>query len=726
MSFSLPYDLNINRNKHTSYPLQLSSLNESDYAKYLSNPKEWFQSKMQERWFQYAEPLPIRTTFITWNVAESDPSSIATPFFDDAQLFVVALEEVDMTLSAFVTSGQTELLIQWKSLLESNLPHNHYDCIVAHQYGGLALFIFADESTKALIKNTVTQTVAVGMLGIANKGAIGVSMDIGVCKLLFVAAHLSANMGPEKCDEDFAIIRKEFQFETPVLDHDYEIWLGDFNYRLDATPEYIRANLYDVQALAKVDQLTNSVTQSKAFIDFIEAPLRFLPTYRMIKGSDKYDWKRSPAWCDRVLFRVYHTYKVSIHSYERVELYYSDHIPVRCCATLKPRVINDELLKKAWSDVLQLSNTITKDLVPKCSLSTRTIQYENIKPYCPTSQNFSILNIGKIPAVYSFDIIDASNGTQIEPSWLKITPSDGVLAVGECINVNVVIILNAESAKSIREKKVIIMELKVVDGSVYYIEVEYHVVQTSFGLSLKELCDHPLPFNERSDNDHLEKNDLVEENPSDEVQLKDNTSTIKSLSGSTNSNTIKGLSESTNTIKELSINKETMKEHIQSNLPKEIQLFISALKLQKTNSSIFTTIPNNMYNDIYANIFEYVDNCWNLFDFDLCRLSEAFLLFVGATGGLLTPMVLLYGDIDVINELCDGVNKQFIRVLCALCRDVSICSSVGRSTEEILTYFSQSLVQRKLEMNELAEIGHILKIYTQTVKSIEFEMENEQ
>ena len=36
----------------------------------------------------------------------------------------------------------------------------------------------------------------------------------------------------------------------------------------------------------------------------IQAPISFPPTYRLIVGTTRYDLKRTPSWCDRILYRV--------------------------------------------------------------------------------------------------------------------------------------------------------------------------------------------------------------------------------------------------------------------------------------------------------------------------------------------------------------------------------------------------------------------------------------
>lgn len=39
-----------------------------------------------------------------------------------------------------------------------------------------------------------------------------------------------------------------------------------------------------------------------ALSDYTEAKINFLPSYKFVKKENKYDFKRTPSWCDRILF----------------------------------------------------------------------------------------------------------------------------------------------------------------------------------------------------------------------------------------------------------------------------------------------------------------------------------------------------------------------------------------------------------------------------------------
>ena len=84
-----------------------------------------------------------------------------------------------------------------------------------------------------------------------------------------------------------------------------------------------------VLALGAHDQLSKSIASGRAFKGFEEAPIKFNPTYKYVVGSHEYDTSRCPAYCDRVLWRVAPTSKVSGLRYDAIDrAVISDHRPV--------------------------------------------------------------------------------------------------------------------------------------------------------------------------------------------------------------------------------------------------------------------------------------------------------------------------------------------------------------------------------------------------------------
>ena len=126
------------------------------------------------------------------------------------------------------------------------------------------------------------------------------------------------------------------------MDHEICILNGDLNYRIDSMPRdtvinYVQRN--ELDKLLERDQMMVSRRRVSGFrlSPFAEAPITFAPTYKYDVGTDRYDTsekKRSPAWCDRLLYRG--AGRIKQTEYRRFEVRVSDHRPVG--GTFKMRV----------------------------------------------------------------------------------------------------------------------------------------------------------------------------------------------------------------------------------------------------------------------------------------------------------------------------------------------------------------------------------------------------
>lgn len=117
-----------------------------------------------------------------------------------------------------------------------------------------------------------------------------------------------------------------------ILDNEICILNGDLNYRIDTMSRDSVISALKSRNLSKLldrDQLLLSRRKNPSFKlrAFQELPISFDPTYKYDIGSDTYDSsekRRSPAWCDRILYRG----NLQQLDYERHEIKVSDHRPV--------------------------------------------------------------------------------------------------------------------------------------------------------------------------------------------------------------------------------------------------------------------------------------------------------------------------------------------------------------------------------------------------------------
>lgn len=71
----------------------------------------------------------------------------------------------------------------------------------------------------------------------------------------------------------------------------------------------------------------------RILIGFHEPKITFKPTYRLVIGTTVYDLKRTPSWCDRILYKGP---SISPVSYESVtKALNSDHLPVMAVFDVK-------------------------------------------------------------------------------------------------------------------------------------------------------------------------------------------------------------------------------------------------------------------------------------------------------------------------------------------------------------------------------------------------------
>ncbi|KAK4759478.1 hypothetical protein SAY87_022609 [Trapa incisa] len=224
-------------------------------------------------------------------------------------------------------------------------------CLAASkQMVGLLLCVWMREGLQRHISNLKVSCVGRGIMGyLGNKGSISISMTLHRMAFCFVCTHLTS--GEKEGDElrrnsDVVEIFKRTKFfsgsppqpgaPNSIMDHDMIVWLGDLNYRLTSscsleTHEHVRKKNW--QALLEKDQLRIEQKAGGVFQGWQEGRINFAPTYKYLFNSDCYvvqsskskERRRTPAWCDRILWKGEGMKQLS---YLRGESRFSDHRPV--------------------------------------------------------------------------------------------------------------------------------------------------------------------------------------------------------------------------------------------------------------------------------------------------------------------------------------------------------------------------------------------------------------
>ncbi|GMH22606.1 hypothetical protein Nepgr_024449 [Nepenthes gracilis] len=221
-----------------------------------------------------------------------------------------------------------------------------YVRIVSKQMVGIYVSVWAHRKLRRHINNLKVSLVGVGLMGyMGNKGSISVSMSLYQSRLCFVCSHLTS--GHKDGDEhrrnaDVHEILRRTCFSSFLNDdqprripsHDQIFWFGDLNYRLNMLDSEIRKLVVSKQwdKLINSDQLVKELWSGHVFDGWKEGLVNFPPTYKYEINSDRYvgddpkgEKKRSPAWCDRVLW---FGKGIKQHFYRRAEIKLSDHRPM--------------------------------------------------------------------------------------------------------------------------------------------------------------------------------------------------------------------------------------------------------------------------------------------------------------------------------------------------------------------------------------------------------------
>lgn len=130
----------------------------------------------------------------------------------------------------------------------------------------------------------------------------------------------------------------------------------------------------NLEKLLERDQLLLSRKRNPGFRlrAFNEMPINFAPTYKYDVGTDNYDTsekKRSPAWCDRLLYRGLGRIKqLEYKRHDGVRV--SDHRPVSGRFKFRVKTINskkqDKVRDKAEVEFEAVRRRIAND-ISKCS-----------------------------------------------------------------------------------------------------------------------------------------------------------------------------------------------------------------------------------------------------------------------------------------------------------------------------------------------------------------------
>ncbi|KAF2646551.1 DNase I-like protein [Massarina eburnea CBS 473.64] len=360
---------------------------------------DWLETQMHQHDSEYCDFRELSVKVMTWNAGAVKPTSLRhneqdQNFFrellqpedpPDIMVFgfqeLVDLEDKKITAKSFFkkkkskeASAHEHMSHQYRAwrdhlirVLDEHCPRTNYTLLHTSNLVGLFTCIFIKTSERNKVRDVAGAEIKLGFSGrVGNKGALVVRFFLDDSSLCFINCHLAAGQTQTTHrNNDAAAIMEASPLPhnrspsdsanffigggdgSMILDHEICILNGDLNYRIDSMTRDSVISAVKQGNLPKLldrDQLLLSRKRNPGLRlrTFNEAPITFAPTYKYDVGTDTYDTsekKRSPAWCDRLLYRgVGRIKQLEYRRHDCVKV--SDHRPVSGKFKIRVKTIN--------------------------------------------------------------------------------------------------------------------------------------------------------------------------------------------------------------------------------------------------------------------------------------------------------------------------------------------------------------------------------------------------
>uniref|UniRef100_A0A8C4YUE9 phosphoinositide 5-phosphatase n=1 Tax=Gopherus evgoodei TaxID=1825980 RepID=A0A8C4YUE9_9SAUR len=396
----------------------------------------------------------------TYNVNGQSPKESLLPWLshdvEPPDVYCVGFQELDLSKEAFFFNDTPKEEEWFKAVTDSLHPDAKYAKVKLIRLVGMMLLLYVKADHALNISEVEAETVGTGIMGrMGNKGGVAIRFRFHNTSVCVVNSHLAAHTEEyERRNQDFRDICSRMQF-----------------CQSDPNLPPITINKHD-------SNLPCAVTSPP--------PPRLSTGKALIVASCFSEKCRAPAWCDRILWKGKNISQLSYRSH--MTLKNSDHKPVSSIFDIGVKVVNEDLYRKAFEEIVRSLDKMENASIPSVILSQREFFFKDVKYMQLQVETFTICN-GQVPC--QFEFINKLDEDDYCKEWLIANPSKGFLLPGSEMTIELELFVNKSTATRLNsgeEKLEDILILHLDRGKDYFLSVLGNYLPSCFGSPIQTLC----------------------------------------------------------------------------------------------------------------------------------------------------------------------------------------------------------------------------------------------